>query len=178
MHPYTITTERLTLRALTAQDAAAVYAWASDPEVNRYMPYPLYHEIAEAERWIASFGEETSRHLEFGFVRRADNLLIGAGSVAHRPEGDWEIGYNLRRDCWRQGYAAEAAQGMIRFAFETFGARDFYGIHADANPASGAVLRKCGMRPAGEEVYGRIDGSATWRGLCYRLRLDEDGRPC
>ncbi len=42
MHTYEIRTERLLLRPLTVADADAVWEWASDPRVARYMVYPTY----------------------------------------------------------------------------------------------------------------------------------------
>lgn len=43
-----IETERLLLRPLAGEDAEAVFEWVSDPEVNRYMPYPRYTELEQA----------------------------------------------------------------------------------------------------------------------------------
>ena len=37
MHSVTLETDRLILRPLTVADAEAVFVWASDPIVNRYM---------------------------------------------------------------------------------------------------------------------------------------------
>lgn len=42
-----IETQRLMLRPITQEDAPAVFVWASDPEVNRYMPYPLHKSIED-----------------------------------------------------------------------------------------------------------------------------------
>ena len=36
-----IETERLILRTLTVDDAEAVFKWASDPDVNKFLSYPL-----------------------------------------------------------------------------------------------------------------------------------------
>ena len=40
-----IETQRLILKPITLEDAPAVFVWASDPAVNRYMPYPLHQSI-------------------------------------------------------------------------------------------------------------------------------------
>ena len=40
-----IETERLILRTVTVDDAEAVFKWASDPDVNKYMIYPLYKSM-------------------------------------------------------------------------------------------------------------------------------------
>lgn len=49
-----IETERLILRPLTINDAQAVFEWAGDPIVNRYMPYPLHENVHHTKEWISS----------------------------------------------------------------------------------------------------------------------------
>ncbi|MFR8914984.1 MAG: GNAT family N-acetyltransferase, partial [Oscillospiraceae bacterium] len=97
-----IETERLILRPIGVEDAPAVFVWASDPEVNRYMSYPLHRDLSETEAWIASIRPED---LEFGFYRKEDGLLIGTGGVGKGGDGLHHLGYNLRRDVWGMGYA-------------------------------------------------------------------------
>ena len=174
MHSYTLETERLLLRPLTPDDAEAMFVWLSDPEVNRYMPYPLYTEIEAARRWVESANQREDYYL-FGFVRKEDGLLIGSGDISPRDGLDkpWAFGYNLRRDCWNQGYATEATRAMIDFAHRTFGVRDFTAEHAKANPASGRVMEKCGLVFDHEGEYGRYDGSEVFPAKFYRLHIDE-----
>ena len=38
----TIETERLIIRPISIDDAYDVFEWASDPMVNKFMPYPLH----------------------------------------------------------------------------------------------------------------------------------------
>ncbi len=47
MHHIVINTERLSLRPLSVSDADAVYEWASDERVTRYMNYPTYTNIQQ-----------------------------------------------------------------------------------------------------------------------------------
>ncbi len=54
----TIETERLILRPLTQEDANAVFEWAGDPLVNKYMPYPLHQSVRQAKEWIRSLGDK------------------------------------------------------------------------------------------------------------------------
>ena len=173
MHHYVIETDRLRLRPLTLDDAEAEFAWVGDPKVNRYMPYNLYTSVQQVREYLAGVVADTSAHLEFGFERRSDGLLIGAGSVGpNEAENAWEIGYNLRADCWNQGYTTEAARALIDFARHTFGATDFFAAHATANPASGRVMEHCGMTFDHFCEYSRFDGSETFPAKSYRMHLD------
>ncbi len=166
-------TERLLLRPLTTDDAEAEFVWLSDPEVNRYMPYALYTSVEQAVRWL-EYASTTTDELHFGFVRKADGLLIGAGSIGPSSSGDgaWEVGYNLRRDAWNQGYATEATRAMIDHTHRVHGARIITASHAIANPASGRVLEKCGLVFDRYGEYSRFDGSETFPARFYKLVLE------
>lgn len=172
MHSYTIDTPRLLLRPLSMDDAEAEFVWLSDPEVNRYMPYSLYTSLQQVHNWLTHvMTVENAYH--FGFVRKSDGLLIGAGDIKPDEEsGSWELGYNFRRDVWNQGYGTEAARAMIDFAYREFGVRDFVAAHASANPASGRVLEHCGMKLDRLGQYSRFDGSETFDAKFYCMHLD------
>ena len=166
-----IETQRLMLRPITQEDAPAVFAWASDPEVNRYMPYPLHKSIEDTRAWIATI---TPDMLEFGFYRKDNGQLIGTGGVGKNEDGVHTLGYNLRRDAWGQGYATEAAQAMLAWAYHRLGVRDFALTHAVLNTASGNVARKCGFQLTHYGQYSRFDGSETFDAAFYELHLKGD----
>ena len=167
MHRFTLETPRLILRPLSVSDAEAAFVWLSDPEVNRFMTYPLYHDLTEVRQWLDSVQQDDS-HLIFAFVRKADGLLIGSGGIHPHQSGAWSLGYNIRRDCWNQGYTTEAVQAILRFARER-GIERIVAQYAKANPASGAVMRKCGMVLDHEGEYCKMDGSEVFPALFYRL---------
>ena len=173
MHSVTWETDRLILRPLSVADADAVFVWASDPEVNRYMSYPLHTDVETTRQWLCSVEQRSEENYEFGFVRKSDGLLIGSGNIGpdSREPGVWGFGYNLRRECWGLGYATEAARAMIDFARTRRGAKVFAAHHAVDNPASGRVMEKCGLtfRSGGE--YSKLDGSETFPAKFYRLEL-------
>lgn len=174
MHHHVLETERLILRPLQTDDAEAEFVWLSDPVVNRYMSYSLYTNMADVVKWLEY--AIASDDLHFGFVRRSDNLLIGAGSL-HLPadkSGECEFGYNLRRDCWNQGYATEATRAMIDLVHRKYGLRVFTAVHAVDNPASGRVMEKCGMQFDHFGEYSRFDGSETFPAKYWKLVLPED----
>lgn len=168
-----IETERLILRPLTLDDAEAEFAWLSDPEVNRYMPYALYSNVEDVTKWL-EYASTTKDEVHFGFERKADGFLIGAGSIGpdEKMPGAWSFGYNLRRDAWNQGYATEAARAMIDFAYREHGVRTFTASHAVDNPASGRVMEKCGLHFDHEGEYSRFDGSKIFPARFYILHLE------
>jgi len=164
-----ILTKRLILRSLTVQDAEDAFEWQSDPEVNRYMVYPLYTDIGATREWIRGLRREDN---EFGFQLRDTGKVIGAGGIRYIPNDDaWELGYNLNREYWGQGYATEASRALIRWAYDR-GARDFTAAHATANVASGNVIRKCGFELVRYGQYSRYDGSETYDASFYRMHME------
>jgi len=164
-----IETERLILRRLTMEDAQDVFEWASDPVVNRYMPYPLHKSIHQAEEWIRSLKEKN----EFCFCIKDTGKVIGSGSVTFNAEYKaYEIGYNLNRQFWGCGYATEAARAMIQWAYQNLGARNFFARHANENMASKNVIMKCGFQ---FDQYGKLpryDGSEIFEASYYTLHLE------
>ena len=168
MHHFTLETERLVLRPLTPADAGAVFQWAGDALVARYMVYSTYKTADEVKKWLESLqGEDGEYH--FGFVRKRDGLLIGSGSIGPDGgrEGFWGFGYNLRRDCWGHGYATEAARAMMKFAHDQFGVIRFSSSHVEQNRASGRVMEKCGLHFARYGRFQKLDGSGEARSMEY-----------
>ena len=174
MHTHIIETERLILRPLSLDDAEAEFVWLSDPIVNRFMPYNLYTNVPDVVKWL-EFAIHCENELHFGFVRKEDGLLIGAGSIGphEHQDGSWEFGYNLRRDCWNQGYATEATKAMINLARGEYDARIFIAGHAKANPASGRVMEKCGLYLDHEGEYSRFDGSETFPAYFWKMVVND-----
>ena len=165
---YHIETERLILKPVALEDAPAMFVWTSDPEVNRYMSYPLHRELSVTQKWIASLRPE---NLEFGFYRREDGLLIGAGGIGKCSDGLHHLGYNLRRDMWGKGYATEAAKVMLSWGHRELGINVFTAEHALENAASGNVIRKCGFQLVRYGQYSKLDGSETFDAAFYELHL-------
>ncbi len=164
-----IKSERLIIRPITMDDAQDVFEWASDPVVNRYMPYPLHKDIHQAEEWIHSLGDKN----EFVFCLKDTGEVVGGGSMSYREAFDaYELGYNLKRKHWGMGYATEASKALIRWAYEELGVHDFMARHANANHASGNVIKKCGFqfeRYVKLEKYGENEAfDATY----YRLHME------
>ena len=94
----------------------------------------------------------------------APGTLVGAGGFkgAPDPDGIVEIGYSVLPDFQRKGYAFEAVDGWVKFAFAQPKVRMIC-AHTLANGApSIGVLKKAGFRqvgrgydpgaPAGSEV--------------------------
>lgn len=169
MHNITIETERLILRPLTASDAEAVFEWAGDERVTKYMNYLTYENTDQVREWLKSLENDDSSYL-FGFVRRSDGKLIGSGDIGfdRKSSGEaWGFGYNIRFDCWGQGYTTEAVKAMMNYVHENFGAENFTSSHAEPNIRSGRVMEKCGLHFVKYGELKKLDGSCKMRSMIY-----------
>jgi len=157
--------ERLSLRPPRPADIEAMAVWLSDYDVAKMtsrVPHPYGEQHAEEFLVMPPDG----RHVFV--IERKDGLFIGMTGL--RPEVDGiEIGYWLGKPFWGFGYATEAAQRLVAYAFETLGVAEVHaGWFAD-NPASGHVLVKLGARHNGSKMRDcRARGRAV---LCHDMLL-------
>lgn len=174
MHNITIKTERLLLRPLVVADAGQVFEWVSDERVSRYMVYTTYTSIGQVKEWL-KFVEKDISTYNFGFERLSDGKLIGSGDIGldrgFSDNGEyWGFGYNLRYDCWGNGYATEAAIAMIEYARKNFGVTHFVASHAEPNYASGRVIEKCGLKFVKYGEWKKLDGSCKMKSMIYETK--------
>jgi [ribosomal protein S5]-alanine N-acetyltransferase len=174
--PPTLTTARLVLRPYTMRDAPAAHAFVADREVastTAAIPHPYPEGAAEA--WIATHAQrhEAGEAVILAITLRETGELVGSIEIrlvpAHKRA---ELGYWIGRPHWGRGYATEATDALLRWAFDTLDLHRVHGAHLARNPASGSVLRKVGMRFEGRlrshfekwgvmedlDVYGLLAG--------------------
>jgi ribosomal-protein-alanine N-acetyltransferase len=105
--PPRIATDRVVLRGFEDGDAGAVFAYASDPEVARYMLWDCHRTLADTHAFFAMTAGDYQRHaLSYALaLRSAPDVVIGGTSLLWRSEahGTMELGYVLARPYWGQG---------------------------------------------------------------------------
>jgi len=150
-------TERLTLRALQADDIDDVHGLLSDPVVMRFFPSPLSR--AGAEAWLRRNAERYRQDGTGLFAVCVGATWIGDCGLVRRVIGGTpvlELGYHVRRAWWGQGYATEAATACVALAFEALDHDTLPSLTAlirPANRASRAVATRVGFRPAGATLH-------------------------
>jgi len=153
----TLTTERLTLRPWHLDDADFVFDMYARDEVQRYLgrnPTVLQHReqaVATIERWTAL--AHPIHHI-WAIERTADGHLLGTLLLKPIPASqglelnDTEIGWHLHPDAWGNGYATEAAGGLLEHAWRS-GLDEVFAVTYPENVASQAVCRRLGMTHLG-----------------------------
>lgn len=144
--PPLIETARLRLRRPLPSDAAAVFAYASDPEVVHYMDWPR-SETIEA---VAAYLEASSRAWQSGeewyWVVTALDVDQAIGGAALRIKGQSaDFGYVLSRQYWRRGLGTEVASAIVSLALSVPGISRVWATCDAGNLASAQVLEKSGL---------------------------------
>lgn len=162
-------TDRLILRNLTADDYQAAFLWCGDPDVARYMVYPVYTNAENVKAWIETLNPDDPDEYEAGIILKESEELIGSGGIYYKLELDlWNIGYNLRKDQWGHGYAVEMIQGLLKLVRSQRDVRGIIGSFANENCRSRRVMEKLGMTFWEDVTLSKLDGSASYPGKRYR----------
>ena len=143
-----IETERLRLRGINETDAPQIAAWRGDPAVYRYFKNPRKITEAEHLRWYRErYLPDKDREDRMCLTK--DGERIGVFGLIR--EGDSaEVSYLLAPEARGKGYAAEAVNGLLRYAKETWRVcRVTAEIHKENGPSL-ALARRLGFVPADE----------------------------
>jgi RimJ/RimL family protein N-acetyltransferase len=167
----TLDTERLVLRpwqdgdagnALSAYGDAEVARWLA-PAVDRVPDLPAMRQLVR--RWAAEAAGLTAPAGRWAVELRGGGAVIGGATLLPLPPDDeYEMGWQLRRDAWGNGYATEAGRALARWAFGQ-GIEQVIALVRPANARAASTVARLGMEWVGEtEKYHGL------RLQQYRLR--------
>ena len=145
-------TARLLLRKIVPSDAAALYAIFSDDEVTRYYDLGTMTDPADAETMVRRLAARTKhgQAMRWGIVRKQDRAFVGTCGFHFQAAGfKAEIGYDLGREYWHQGYMSEALRAMLAYGFETLQLNRIEALVMPENEASTILLRRLGFSEEG-----------------------------
>ncbi|WP_295998724.1 GNAT family N-acetyltransferase [Rugamonas sp.] len=144
-----LTTQRLRLEPMDYPHLDGLHAMNSDPEVMRF----ILGRPETIEETAASIERVRTRWAAWGFswwtfFERESGDIVGAGCIQYLGKDEanpLEIGWRLRRDKWKLGYASEAANAMAAYAFEVLDAELLCSICHPDNAGSARVMTRLGM---------------------------------
>lgn len=141
-----LATARLVLRPSEASDAARAVEIQSNWNVTRNLRMATFPpDLAGTNTWFASHEQEWRDGTAYRFAIVADGRMIGLTDVDEIANGEGDLGYWLEESAWGRGYALEAAQALVRFAFDTARLTALNSGHAADNPNSGRILTRLGF---------------------------------
>lgn len=153
-------TKRLILRPWREEDAPSLYTYAKDPRVGPIAGWPPHASAEESRRIIRNVlsAEETYAVVlkDGGGPVGSIGLQRGAASSLPLPEKEAELGYWIGVPLWGRGLIPEAADELIRHAFEDLGLETLWCGFFDGNAQSRRVQAKCGF------VYHHTAENVPW----------------
>ncbi len=174
--PVTLSTERLILRPWRADDADALFAYASDPDIGPAAGWPPHKNVNESrevlekvlmvpETYALTLRDSAFPDTPIGCL----SLKIGEDSDLAIGDDQAELGFWLARPFWGQGLMPEAVREVMRHGFCDLGLTAIWAGHYQSNDKSRRVQEKVGLRyqrtirnrPL-KLIGGRTDERITW----------------
>ena len=142
-------TKRLCLREMNPGDCDALFRVLGDPEIMGHYPYAF--DGQRVREWIE---RNMNRYRRDGFglwavcLKDSGEMIGDCGLTLQNIEGELlpEIGYHIRRDCQRRGYAREAAAAVRDWAFQNTDYPALYSYCKYTNTPSIRTAESIGMR--------------------------------
>ena len=146
-------TPRLLLREFVPADWQAVLVYASDPDVLRFKTTAPASAL-EVQAGLSEIRNQQKAvprtRYEMAIVRKDTGVLIGwLPLLLDADLRQAEVGWTLARAHWGHGFATEAAQFALSFAFETLKLHRVWARCVPENTASWRIMEKIGMRREG-----------------------------
>jgi [ribosomal protein S5]-alanine N-acetyltransferase len=160
MNDLVLETERLVLRRMSMEDVPAMRLIHSDAELMW-----VYGGVFDEEGTRAWIQRNIDRYrnapLGLGFwaitLKNSGEVIGGGGCVWQETDRgvELEVGYQIRRDQWRRGYATEMARACIDYGFAMTDVDHIISLIRPDNVASRRVAEKNGLV---------VDREFDWKG--------------
>ncbi|MBU7579419.1 MAG: GNAT family N-acetyltransferase [Porphyrobacter sp.] len=151
--PGALVTPRLILRPPVAEDLPWLLAEVNTPAVMRHIA-----GVRTADEVAQSLADDIVAFRDGGHRRwtvwlRDSEIRVGRVGLFHLRapaappalQGQREIGWTFAQGHWGQGYATEAAEAALGFAFRTWGLPRIYAQTSESNVASTRMMQRLGF---------------------------------
>lgn len=151
-------TERLTLRQITMQDAAAILFLRSNDKVMEFIEKERPKTVEDAAVFVRFMEESFDKNEGINWVitLKGDPTFIGTIGLwrIFKEHHRAEIGYSLFPDFWQKGIISEAMQAVIRYGFYSL---HLHSIQAEINPLNIASAKSLEKQGFVREAYFKED---------------------
>jgi ribosomal-protein-alanine N-acetyltransferase len=148
----TLETARLTLSPFTENDLEDIFAYASHPEISKFVPWECHKTIEDSRNFFQFIQSSTCQlkgRLFFVFAIRLKETGRVIGSIDFKNPNPrcGQIDYALGFSYWNKGFATEATTKIRDWAFENFPELvRFQAFCVADNTGSRRVMEKTGMQ--------------------------------
>lgn len=172
-----LVTKRLKLNQLSWKDTPTIVEYAGNKKIADYtlnIPHPYQEE--DAIFWINAANQGFKKKIQYTFairLKEEEKFIGGIGLKVNLRFNSAELGYWIAELFWNKGYATEAVQTILKFAFEEANINKVVATHLTNNVASGKVMIKNRMIQEGE-LKDHIYKENNYQSLVqYRLTKSE-----
>lgn len=148
-----LTTRRLILRKINLDDAKSLFKYWSDNEVTKYLNMEPFVTMQQTFRMIKTLNGLFNRNegIRWAIVRKEDNAIIGTCGFNNwiMKSSRGEVGYELGRIYWGNGYATESLKEMLRYGFEEIKLNRIEAFTVPEAHKSINLLKKLGFKKEG-----------------------------
>ena len=154
---YFLKTNRLGFRQWREDDISNAIGLWGDYEVTKYFDSrgKLSHDEVQ-ERLSKEIMNQKNHGVQYWpvFLLESD---VHVGCCGLRPydlsQKIYEIGFHIRSNQWRRGYAREAALAVIDYAFNALKAKALFAGHNPENTVSQHLVKQLGFGYTHDEFY-------------------------
>jgi RimJ/RimL family protein N-acetyltransferase len=139
-------TERLILRPWEETDAEECYRYAKDSRVGPAAGWPVHTSVENSRQIIR---DVLMKPETYAIVLRETGLPVGSIGLHHNDlaerDDEAELGYWIGVPYWGRGLVPEAAQELLRHAFEDLSLNRIWCSYYNGNDKSKRVQEKLGF---------------------------------
>jgi RimJ/RimL family protein N-acetyltransferase len=173
--------ERLYLREFIPTDAGLLFDLDSDPEVMRFLSDGKTTPIEQIQNDMPRILNYAQKHdhklgIWVAHLNSSDEFI---GWFLLRPDKkrpddlkNIELGYRLKQKFWRQGFATEMSQVLLRKAFDLPATEAVFARTHLLNVGSWSVMKKLGMTFKHEYLEDDFIG-ADKRAVLYEITREQ-----
>ena len=152
---YFLKTERIGFSKWSKDDIGLAESLWGNPEVTKYIC--ATGKFSKEDIWNRlnkEINNDLEYHVQYWPIFDLESKkLIGCCGLRPYDEKTYEIGFHLRPEFWGKGYAAEAANAVINYAFAVLKTERLFAVHNPKNAASKKLLTKLNFKYIRDEFY-------------------------
>jgi RimJ/RimL family protein N-acetyltransferase len=180
--PAPVTTARLMLRATKDGDIDDIHAYQSHAEVCRYLPFEprtreeVSEKVAKCSKAVVLSGDGDFWQLAIECARNPGHVIGDIYfAIKDVANATCEIGWTLHPDHTGTGYMTEAANAVLKIAFNDLGLHRAIANLDPRNHASAALCTRLGMREEARFVED-LWSKGAWCDTAIYAILDREWR--
>ncbi len=164
-------TNRLIIKSTKKEDAGFCLDIWLDDEMGKYLSDPPREKANDTYiKWKDSVEVYDGCYYFVALSKNNTNYIGTCSAVPSEDKSQWDIGYAIHKNFWRNGYAIEMVEALCSFCRDN-GAQYITADVAKLNISSNVVLRKLGFQVEKEGSFKKSGTDIVYENYTYRLDL-------